>query len=171
MNSPALVPPPSFDQVDEVPSEVRRTVPAEHLDINGHMNVRHYLGAHVDALDGPLFTNLGFGLAYINGGRSFFQVDNHMRYLAEVRGGDEISVHIRFIGRTPRSIHAVSFLLNRSTRALANTMEFLLLNVDLRTRRTVDFDKDATHLLDQRIAVDSQLPWPAPTSGCIPHGR
>ncbi|MDI1291103.1 MAG: thioesterase family protein [bacterium] len=171
MTTSARVQLPTFDEVDELPMELRTTVQAEYLDINNHMNIRHYLGLHVDAFDGPLFSDLGFGAAYVDRGLSFFQVDNHLRYLSEVRGGDEVSVHVRFLSRTEKTVHAVSFILNRSTSTLANTMEFLMLHVDLHTRRAVDVNRADMGALDQRIETDSTLAWTFPTSGCIPNRR
>ncbi|MDI1289090.1 MAG: thioesterase family protein [bacterium] len=166
-HSTAAVRVPTFGQVDELPQTLIMSVPDSYLDINHHMNIRHYLAVH-DRAFGYLFTAMGFGSDYIKGrGLSFFQVENHIRYLAEAHGGDEISVHVRLIGRTARAIHGVSFLLNRSRGTVANTLEFLMLHVDLRTRKAVDFDTRSTELLDRRMADDSVTTWPAPLSGCV----
>ncbi|UWQ22246.1 carnitine 3-dehydrogenase [Jannaschia sp. W003] len=111
---------------------VRRTVPSSWTDYNGHMNEAHYGEMGGQATD-RFMELIGAGPDYVAGGLSFFTVENHVRYLAEVRAGEHLRVTTQVLGGDGRKMH----LFHRIERAggTVATMETFLLHVDLRTRR------------------------------------
>jgi hypothetical protein len=76
-------------------------------------------------------------------------------------------VHQRLIGRTDKVVHGLSFVVDRTRGSVANTLEFVSLHVDLRTRRSTPFPPERAAMIDERLGIDQALPWPAPLSGTV----
>lgn len=162
-----MLPLPTYDQILELPRAVEITVPTDFVDHNGHMNVRHYLGVQDDA-GFTYFTGLGFGNAYIERERrGFFDLEQHLRYHAEVLVGQTIAVHPRLLARSSKVVHAMSFMVNVTTRRLANSFEVTMAHVDLDARRTIPLAGPTADALDSQIEADGKLSWPAPVCGAL----
>ncbi|MCU1648420.1 MAG: 3-hydroxybutyryl-CoA dehydratase [Nocardia sp.] len=141
---------PAFTQVLELPRGFGRVIPPEFEDGNGHMNVMHYYGLHGEGL---WQTHRDLGYRSHTGKFGSFAKEQHVKFLREVLVGHEVSVHIGHIGRTAKVLHGVSYLLNLTTSEVANSFEFLAVNIDLATRRPAPFPEDVAELLDGRIAA------------------
>lgn len=158
---------PSYEQVRALPCTMELTVPTSFGDHNGHMNVRNYLGLHDDA-GFTYFTGFGFGDAYIERERrGFFDLEQHLRYHAEVLAGEIVAVHPRLLARSAKVVHLMSFLLNVTKRQIANTFEVTMAHIDLEARRTTPFEGPTADELDRQIHVDNRLTWRAPTCGSL----
>jgi acyl-CoA thioesterase FadM len=158
---------PHFKDVEQLPVSHRVTVPDDWTDVNGHMNVRHYLGVHDTAVE-ALFSGLGFDQAFVDTRRrSFFDLEHHLEYHREVLQGDQITAHVRVLGRSAKVVHAMSYVLNRRTREVASTMECATAHVDLVTRRTVALLDEHTTALDATVAEHAALAWQSQTCGVI----
>ena len=158
---------PSYAQVRELPAALEQTVPEEYCDANGHMNVRSYLGLHDDS-SWRYFGGMGFGEAYIrHERRSFFDLEQHLRYFDEVLVGETVSLHWRLLERSVKVVHAMSFMVNVTREKLANTFEVTTAHIDLDARRTTPFEGPTAHALDRQIAIDSRLRWDAPVCGAL----
>lgn len=140
---------PTFEQVLALPRVFGRVIPAEFEDGNGHMNVMHYYGLHGEGL-WQMHRDLGYR-AYAGKFGSFAK-EQHVRYLREVLVGHEVSVHIGHLGRTPKALCGISYLVNVTTGAVANSFEFLAVNVDLESRRPAEFPPEVARVLDESIA-------------------
>ena len=158
---------PSALQVLALPHHLTMTVPAEFVDANGHMNIARYLEVHSRA-GWVAYAAWGLGEdVALRGGPASFDAEHHLRYLREVGAGDEISVHGRVLARSPRALHYIQFLVDRTTGVLANTFETVSLSIDLAQRRTVDFPTQIAARLDAEIAVHAALDWAAPVCGTM----
>jgi len=157
---------PTVEQVSEIPTTTAMAVPKDFLDENEHMNIAHYLtlgargiGARCDAI--------GLGQSYIDvQRRTIFTAEHHIGYYAELLLGQDLTVHVRLLERSTKAIHAMAFLVNRSTDALACTLEVTLVHVGMDTRRPEDFPSDIALRIDEAIKVDDYV-WPAPVSGVM----
>jgi acyl-CoA thioester hydrolase len=158
---------PTIEQVDMLETMAVHTVPPEWEDINGHVNVRHYLDLYNIAGD-PMLERLGVGTAYFRAElRGFFDLEHHLWYLAEMHVGDEVSVHVRYLGRSAKRFHGVVFVVNRTRGSVASVLEFVGSGADLQTRRTANFPPQVAERLDAMIAEHAVLPWAAPVCGSI----
>lgn len=158
---------PDATDVEHLPASHRVTVPEEWTDLNGHMNVRHYLQVHDTAVE-ALFRGLGFDQAFVDTRRrSFFDLEHHLGYHREVLEGDEISAHVRLLGRSAKVVHVMGYVVNRRTREVASTMECATAHVDLVTRRTVDLADEHAGALDATLAEHAALSWQSQTCGVI----
>lgn len=158
---------PTYEQVSSLPASHSLIAPPEYVDINGHMNIRHFLAVHDDAAV-AYFSELGFSSDYVEQRRRyFFDVEHHLGYHAEVLIGHEIAVHVRLISRSAKIIHYMSFIVNRTNHTLANTLEVTTAHVDLAVRRSTAFDPADTTTLDRRLAADQLVNWSLPVCGTM----
>lgn len=117
----------------DFPVTAAMRMPREWTDYNGHMNEAFYLVAAAGATD-RFLTMIGAGPTYVAGGRSFFTVETHIRYLAEVLEGAQLTITTQVLGGG-KKLHLFHRLL-RADWMLAATVETLLIHTDLTTRRT-----------------------------------
>ena len=93
---------PTYDQLIELPAYAEQPVPMPFEDINGHLNVRHYIGIASEGLDESL-ARVGIPQNWPTAaGQGVFTAEHHMTYLSELRTGDRISVRVRLVGRSER---------------------------------------------------------------------
>lgn len=136
-------------------------------DINGHLNIRHYVGIASEGLDESL-VDLGIPMQWPNiAGQAVFTAEHHMTYLHELRTGDRLSVRVRLLGRSDRAVHALVYLLDETHQRVSFVMEEIFLHVDLETRTTSDWPADVAEKLDTQIKRDQDLPFEATTSGAM----
>ncbi len=157
---------PTYAQVADLPSYAPQAVPTAFEDINGHMNVRHYLGIASEGLDESL-TEVGIPQVWATSGHAMFSAEHHLTYLSELRTGDRISVRVRLVGRSDRAAHVVVYLLDESHEELSAVMEEIFLHMDLSTRKTADWPEDVAAALDTRISEHEKLGWEPALSGSM----
>jgi carnitine 3-dehydrogenase len=141
-----------------LPVTAERQVPPDWTDYNGHMNEARYLEAGSQATD-RFLELIGAGADYVEGGRSWFTVESHIRHLAELDAGGRFRVTTQVLGADGRKMH----LFHRIARAdgvLAATVEALLVHVDLAARRSSDPTPEVAERLDAVAASHAQLGWP-----------
>ena len=144
--------------IDTLPVTVSRQIPQSWTDYNGHMNEAHYLEVFAQATDRTMEL-IGADADYVAAGRSYFTVETHLRYLAEVRRGDRIRVTTQLVGADGRKLHLFHRLENGAGR-LAATGEHLLVHVDLKTRRSCPPEASVKALLAPLLSRHGKLPRP-----------
>jgi len=82
-------------------------VTPEYEDINGHMNISHYMGMH-DGAAMPFLATLDRDETYVSQRlRGILDLEHHLFYLAEVHAGDVIAVHSRILARSEKAVHGM----------------------------------------------------------------
>lgn len=158
---------PTYDQLAALPSYTAQAVPAAFEDINGHLNIRHYVGIASEGLDESL-VDVGIPQNWPTvAGQGVFTAEHHMTYLSELRTGDRISARVRLVGRSARAAHAVVYLLDDTHQRLSYAMEEIFLHIDMASRRTAEWPDDVAAALDKRIAAEAALPWQPALSGSM----
>jgi acyl-CoA thioester hydrolase len=158
---------PTYDELADLPAYAAQAVPAAFEDINGHLNIRHYVGIASEGLDESLI-DVGIPQNWPTvAGQGVFTAEHHMTYLSELRTGDRISTRVRLVGRSARAAHAVVYLLDDGRRRLSYVMEEIFLHIDMETRRTAEWPDDVAAALDKRLAEESELPWQPTLSGSM----
>lgn len=123
---------------DGLPVTATRQIPASWTDYNGHMNEAHYLEAASLATD-RFMQMIGADAEYVAGGRSYFTVENHIRYLDEIHSGDHLTVTTQVLSGQGKRLHLFHRLW-RGDDTLAATVETMLIHTDLSTRRSSEPD-------------------------------
>ncbi|MBM7517975.1 thioesterase family protein [Nocardioides nitrophenolicus] len=158
---------PSYEQVGELPPLLEGEVVADFIDVNGHMNIRHYLDAGAQGAD-QVCRRIGIDDDYRATRRlGVFTAEHHIRYFSEMHLGEKFSVHTVVVDRSGRAGHLLSFILDRASERLACTVEIILVGVDMDTRRPAEFPADVAAGLDEWVAAARALPWPLPLSGAM----
>ena len=152
--------PEHFDDIADfsalVPT-IRRAVPLDWLDYNGHMTEARYLEAFGNATDRMMIL-IGCDRDYVAAGQSFFTVETHIRHLDEVRAGAPLSVDTRVIKGAGKKMHLWHEM--RSGDRLLATAEHMLLHVDLTTRRSCDMPAEMQEKLTRILNGQAALPLP-----------
>lgn len=158
---------PTMQQLADLPPLLEVTIPAAWEDLNGHVNVRHYLELY-DQAGWPLLAVMGLDeRSFREERRGLFDLEHHLWYLAEMHVGDVVTVHSRLLARSLKRFHGMMFAVNRSRVRLASAFEYVSTGANLETRTSAPLPADVATRLDAIIAEHSRLSWPAPVCGVI----
>lgn len=158
---------PTIEQVSRLPRLLQTVIPPEYEDLNGHMNIQHYMGLY-DKASYPFVATLGLDETYFTQQRKgIFDLEHHLHYLAEVHIGDTVSIYGRLLARSAKRMHGMWFMVNDTRQQLANTFEFVSTHADLEARRTAPFTDALAARLDAMLAEHTSLDWAAPVCGVM----
>src|SRR5574341_860573 len=131
----------------------RATIRPDFLDEMGHMNVRWYAVIFDDAT-WTFFDQIGLSIAYFKRENTgMFALQQYIRYLAEVRVGENIAIRTRVMARTAKRLHFMHFMVNETTSVLAATVENVGSHMDMTIRRTSPFPPYLSQRFDEFIAA------------------
>ena len=126
--APAAMP----DDLSKPVVTIRRAIPLDWTDYNGHMNEARYLQAFGDATD-RMMEIVGCDADYIASGGSYFTAETHIRHLDEVHAGAKIHIETQVLAGAGKKMHLFHRMF-KGTRELA-TGEHMLIHVSLETRK------------------------------------
>ena len=165
--APSIIRRPAIDQLEQLPVTYESVIDEEYVDSNGHMNVAWYLHLFNKATGG-LHRWLGFDWPQLKaGGVSSFVLEGHIRYLAEVFEGQQVTLRSRLIARSARRLQYLHFMFNEDKRTLAATYEEVLAHMDMKTRRMKEYAPSLAAQLDRGLAEHQTLSWEPPICGSL----
>lgn len=142
---------------DEGPITVlRRVIPIDWTDYNGHMNESRYGQVYSDAAD-EIMKLVGADPGYIANGLSFFTVDIRIRFLVEALAGDLIYVESRVLEGKGKKLRVYNEMF-RADGTLLSSGEQLLIHVNLETRRACEPADAVRDRLEALAAAHAALP-------------
>ena len=136
---------------------VKRAVPLDWTDYNGHMNEARYLQAFGDATD-QLMLMIGCDADYIQSGGSYFTAETHIRHLDEVHAGAEIEVRTQCFLGEDKKLHLFHQMMSGDT--LLATGEHMLIHVSLETRKASEPAVQVSGPLAKLAKAHAALPRP-----------
>lgn len=138
---------PSLAEALALPRTLEASVEPRFIDGMGHMNVAWYVHLF-DLATWAFFERLGLDSAYrARAHTGMFAVEEHVRYLAELREGDPLEVHTRLLAEGPKSLRLLHVMTDPARARLAATAEVVGVHVDLTTRRSAAIPPDITERL------------------------
>ena len=147
---------PALPEIIEEPlMTIKRVIPIDWTDYNGHMNESRDGQVFSDAADIVMQT-VGANADYIRSGLSYFTVDIQIKFLAETHAGSSIYVKsfvLQGEGKKMRLFHQM-FLDNGT---LIATGEQMLIHVSLETRRACEPRADVLEKLEMVAAIHAKL--------------
>jgi acyl-CoA thioesterase FadM len=150
-----------------LPITWQAVIPESYHDEMGHMNVMWYTHLFSEAV-GTLWNMLGMNRAYFEENNAgTFALEFHLRFLAEVRAGERITIRPRLLGRTTKRLHFIQFMTNDTRGVLAATEETVNSHADMLTRRTSPWPARAAEALDEMIGQHRRLDWQPPLCGVM----
>ena len=114
----------------------RCEVRSDWVDYNGHMTESRYLEVCGHATD-ALLAHIGCNAQYRAQGLSFYTVETHLRFLAEIRSGEKVKVATQVLGSDDKRLHLFHSLLDVQGERPIATAENMLLHVDTRTGKSM----------------------------------
>ena len=155
----------TFEVLTPVVSPLR-TVPAEWIDYNGHMNVGYYSLAFDKGVD-VLLDLVGVGAAFTRETRMGpYVLQNHLHYLDEVLEGETFRIELRVLDCDAKRFHLFAEMRNAGG-GVAATSEQLATNVDLETRRSAPYPDWAVARFEDLRRAHAGLPRPAQAGASI----
>lgn len=143
------------------------TADPQWTDYNGHMNIAYYTVALDEALE-VFFVGLGIGEAYAKQHRcSMFMLQNHTRFLSEIREGQPFSVFLHMLGLDRKRFHAFMTMLHADGNTRLATSEIIGMHVDLDSRKAVEYPVEAYDAMSALLAEHRELPVPEFAGGGI----
>ena len=166
MGHNARVKQPTYDDLQALPAHATQSIPAAFEDLNGHLNIRHYLGIASEGLDESL-TEVGIPTDWRSTGRAVFSAEHHLTYFNELRTGDQVSVRVRLVGRSERAVHVLVYLVDEGRQQVSYLMEEVFLCIDMEARKTTPWSEDTAARIDARIAEHKELDLEEHLSGSM----
>jgi carnitine 3-dehydrogenase len=114
---------------------VRRTVPVDWTDMNGHMNEGRYGQLFSDASE-ALMHHVGADRAYVAAGNSYFTAETNIRYLAETHAGEAIFVETTVTQGEGKKLRLWHEMKRAEDGTLMATCDQFMLHVSLVSRRS-----------------------------------
>ncbi|WP_428928443.1 carnitine 3-dehydrogenase [Marinibacterium sp. SX1] len=136
---------------------LRRAVPIDWADYNGHMTEFRYLEAFSLATD-RFMEIIGCTKDYIAAGQSYFTVETHIRHVDEVLCGAQIEVRTQMVLGQGKKLHLYHEMFE-GNRLLA-TGEHFLLHVDLDSRRPSEPSAAIADAMARITAAQAGLGYP-----------
>src|SRR5262245_53737307 len=133
----------------------------------GHMNVMWY--THLFSLGiGELFNRIGLTRAYFEANQAgSFALEGHVRFLAEVRVGQAVTIRCRLLGRSAKRLHFINFMVKEDGPVLAATSESVATHIDMRIRRSSPFPPHIADTIDRLVAEHAAFGWVVPVCGVM----
>ena len=133
-------------------------VPGHWVDYNGHMTESRYLECFSNAADN-FMAHIGADQAYVDGGRSYFTVETHLRHLREARADQPLAVTTQVLLGVGKKLQLFHRLQDASGVVIA-TGEQLLIHVDLTTRAACEPTAEVAAHLARIAQLHARLPAP-----------
>jgi acyl-CoA thioester hydrolase len=134
----------------------QQELPAEWIDLYGHMSEVYYSAAAGTAL-WDLLERLGIGDTYFKETAcGFYAAESHVRYLREIRAPATLETRILILGADAKRLHYGAIIaVDGIERA---TFESVLLHADTRTSRVIRMPEAALEALEA-LRVSEPPEW------------
>lgn len=150
---------PQLEQLRELPVQLDYVIPPEWEDRNGHVNVQFYL-ALFELGGWKVLEEVGVDEDWFHRhAYSFFDLEHHLHYLAEIRVGQRVTAFNRVVGKSDKRFHGLYYIVNETRDRLAGTLEYISNGVDMRQRRTAPMPEELARGLERLLAAHQRLSW------------
>ncbi|MEI7556220.1 thioesterase family protein [Candidatus Chlorohelix sp.] len=166
-----MMPPADPLALYEVALNLPRThellIPENFIDSNGHMNVMYYTGVGNMGIK-PFFKLIGIPDDKIaSGERGFFALKQVISYLNELRLGEHVALHTGLVNYDRKRIHLIHHIVNLTRKRVACIDERVAMYMDLKVRRSTEFEPETLEKLKGTLANFNALNWQPQVSGAI----
>src|SRR5262245_30934111 len=150
-----------------LPVTHRSVIPEDFIDAFGHMNVMWYTHLFTEGACG-LFQLVGLIREHFTANRTgSFALEQHFRYLKEVRLGQHVTLRSRVLARSAKRWHTIHFMTIDELDVLAATSEVVSTYVDMTVRRSSEMPPIITDAIDRLLAEHTKLDWDGPICGAM----
>ena len=126
----------------------------EWTDYNNHMNVAYYVLVFDESWELMLQKfKMGENSAKTTQ-MSTMAVESYITYDNEVKEGDEVEIILTYFDHDKKRLNYKMEMIEKSTKKLSATIEFLSLYVDLSKRKVSEFENEKVKLMDDFINLN-----------------
>ena len=126
----------------------------EWTDYNNHMNVAYYVLVFDESWELMLQKfKMGENSAKTTQ-MSTMAVESHITYDNEVKEGDEVEIILTYFDHDKKRLNYKMEMIEKSTKKVSATIEFLSLYVDLSKRKVSEFENEKVKLMDDFINLN-----------------
>ncbi len=136
---------------------IRRVIPVDWTDYNGHMNESRYGQVYSDAADATMVA-FGADADYVADGLSYFTVENLIKYQRETHAGDSVHVTTRILLADGKKLKLLHEMRSDGDGEILSTCEQFLLHVSLETRQTCAPRADIAQRLAALATAHREVP-------------
>ena len=120
----------------------------EWVDYNNHLNMAYYVLIFDEACEVILEKfKMGADSAK-NEKRSTMVVETNTKYINEIKQGDEVDIMLTFFDHDKKRLHLKLEMIEKETKIISASIEWLSLYVNLETRKVTDFESEKIKIMD-----------------------
>jgi len=134
-------------------------VSAAWVDYNGHMTEHRYLQVFGDTSD-ALLRLIGVDFAYVEGGHSYYTVENHIRHLGEAKLGQGLYATLQVLGFDEKRIRYFTTIHDAQSGEVLATAEQLMLHVSAKAGKSSAAPAEILARLAPIADAHAKLPVP-----------
>ena len=123
----------------------------EWVDYNDHLNMAYYVLIFDLAWEVALEKFKMGGTAAKKIARSTMVVETHTTYIKELKENDDVQVNLTYFDHDKKRLHLKMEMIEKKTKVLSATMEWISLYIDLSKRKVTEFEIDKIDLMDKFI--------------------
>ena len=126
----------------------------EWVDYNNHLNMAYYIIIFDQALE-VLLERFKMGAdSAKNEKRSTMVVETNTKYINEVKESDEVDIMLTFFDHDKKRLHLKLEMIEKKTKKISSSIEWLSLYVNLETRKVSEFKNEKIKVMDSFIALN-----------------
>jgi len=126
----------------------------EWVDYNNHLNMAYYVLIFDQACEIILEKfKMGAESAKTKK-RSTMVVETNTKYISEVEEGNEVDVMLTFFDHDKKRLHLKLEIIEKKTKKISATIEWLSLYVNLVTRKVTEFENEKTIIMNNFIKTN-----------------
>ena len=123
----------------------------EWVDFNNHLNMTYYILIFDQALEVMLEKfKMGANSAKKNQ-RSTMVVETNTKYISEVKENDEVDIMLTFFDHDKKRLHLKLEIIEKKTKKVSASIEWLSLYVNLETRKVTEFENKKVAIMNNFI--------------------
>ena len=123
----------------------------EWVDYNNHLNMAYYILIFDEALEVMLEKFKMGASSAKNNQRSTMVVETNTKYISEVKEGDEVDIMLTFFDHDKKRLHLKLEIIEKETKKISSSIEWLSLYVNLETRKVTEFENEKIEIMDDFI--------------------
>tara|TARA_B100000965_G_scaffold204676_1_gene170839 strand:+ start:5504 stop:5971 length:468 start_codon:yes stop_codon:yes gene_type:complete len=78
-------------------------------------------------------------------------VETHTEYINEVKEGEKVEITVTFFDHDKKRLHFRLEMIEKNTKKISATMEWISLYVDLKVRKVAEFEEEKIKIMDEFI--------------------
>ena len=123
----------------------------EWVDYNNHLNMAYYILIFDQACD-VIHEKFKMGAnSAKNEKRSTMVIETNTKYISELKEGDEVDIMLTFFDHDKKRLHLNLEMIDKKTKKISASIEWLSLYVNLETRKVTEFESEKVKIMDAFI--------------------